>query len=314
MILLGVLVFPRGEGRLFRAFLCLATASFGVEAIGLLCVRLSRKRLELASMVFGAGATGCLAGVTGGAGSPLLSLLVAPVFLYGLGSGGAGASVAALISVVVTAVLSAVAVADGAAARVLLGPAAVAGVVWLGARAVGASAMSAKTQGEELLRLAQRDPLTGLLNRRSLYELVQRLVAQGREFAVVLVDLDGFKRVNDKYGHLVGDRVLQRVAEAMQNAVRREDAVARYGGDEFAVLVQGGRETGEQVLERLKEAVESVAREAGVATSLSGGVAAWPEDGATLEELLHAADRMLYRAKRDGKDRLREARARVCSS
>jgi len=108
--------------------------------------------------------------------------------------------------------------------------------------------------------------------------------------------------------------VLQRVAEAMQNAVRREDAVARYGGDEFAVLVHGGRETGEQVLERLKEAVESVAREAGVTTSLSGGVAAWPEDGATLEELLHAADRMLYRAKRDGKDGLCKVRVRVCSS
>jgi diguanylate cyclase (GGDEF)-like protein len=214
----------------------------------------------------------------------------------------------------VAAVLSAVAVYGGAAARVLVGPAAVAAVAWLGARAVGASAMAAKTQGEELLRLAQRDPLTGLLNRRSLYELVQRLAAQGKEFAIVLVDLDGFKRVNDKHGHLVGDRVLQRVAEAMEKAVRREDAVARYGGDEFAVLVQGGRETGEQVLERLKEAVESVAREAGVATSLSGGVAAWPEDGATLEELLHAADRMLYRAKRDGKGRLREARARVCSS
>lgn len=314
LALLGVLVFPRGVGRLFGAFLCLATAFLGVEAAGLLCLRLSRKRLELASMMFGASATGCLAGATGGAGSPLLSLLVAPVFLYGLGSGGVGASIAALVSVIVTAVLSAVAVADGAAARVLLGPAAVTGVVWLGARAVGVSAMSAQTKSEELLRLAQRDPLTGLLNRRSLYELVQRLVAQGKEFAVVLVDLDGFKEVNDKHGHLVGDRVLQRVAEAMQEAVRREDAVARYGGDEFAVVVPGGRMSGELVMGRLKVAVESAAREAGVATGLSGGVAVWPEDGATLEELLQAADRMLYRAKRDGKDGLREARVRVCSS
>lgn len=144
--------------------------------------------------------------------------------------------------------------------------------------------------------------------------MVQHLVAQGKEFAVVLVDLDGFRRVNDKHGHLMGDRVLQHVAEAMQNAVRREDTVTRYGGDEYAVLVQGGRKSGEQVLERLKEAVESATRETAVATSLSGGVAAWPEDGATLEELLHGADRMLYRAKRGGKDGLYEAWARVCSS
>ncbi|QUL98745.1 MAG: GGDEF domain-containing protein [Candidatus Fermentithermobacillus carboniphilus] len=169
-------------------------------------------------------------------------------------------------------------------------------------------------RSEELLRLAQRDPLTGLLNRRSLYQLIDRLVAEGKKFAVVLVDLDGFKRVNDKHGHLVGDRILQRVAEAMQGAIRHEDAVARYGGDEFAVVVTGSRENGELVMRRLRDAVESVSREARVETSLSGGVAAWPEDGATLEELLQAADRMLYRAKRDGKSGLREARAGGCSS
>jgi len=123
------------------------------------------------------------------------------------------------------------------------------------------------------------------------------------------VDLDGFKRVNDEHGHLFGDRVLQRVAEAMQRAVRREDAIARYGGDEFAIVVPGGRGNGELVMRRLREAVESAAREAGVETGLSCGVAAWPGDGATLEELLHAADRMLYTAKQVGKNGLPEAPA-----
>lgn len=313
LILLGVLILPRGARHLFRGFLCLAAAFVGTEATGLLRRALIRERAELVSMVLGAGAIGCLAGATGGAESPFLSLLVAPVFMYGFSSGGAGVSVAALVSVTVSAVLSLVAVADGALGA-LLGPAAVAGVIWLGARAVAATTKCANAQSEELLRLAQRDPLTRLLNRRSLNELVRRLVAEGRQFTLVLVDLDGFKRVNDRHGHLLGDRVLQRVAEAMQKAVRREDAIARYGGDEFAVVVPGSREDGEMVMRRLREAVESAAQEAGVATGLSGGVAAWPEDGATLEELLHAADRMLYGAKRDGKDGSRETRVRVCSS
>lgn len=308
-MLLGVLIFPRSAGYLFRAFLCLAAAFVGVEALGLFSTPHARKRTELASMALGASAMGCLAGATGGAGSPLLSLLVAPVFLYGLGSGGAAASGAAVVSITVLAVLSAVAVADGTAARILLGPAAVAGVVWLAARAVATSTRSANARSEELLRLAQRDPLTGLLNRRSLYQVVDRLVAEGKEFAVVMVDLDGFKRVNDEHGHLFGDRVLQRVAEAMQRAVRREDAIARYGGDEFAIVVPGGRGNGELVMRRLREAVESAAREAGVQTGLSCGVAAWPGDGATLEELLHAADRMLYTAKQVGKNGLPEAPA-----
>ncbi|MEW5934905.1 MAG: GGDEF domain-containing protein, partial [Bacillota bacterium] len=130
-----------------------------------------------------------------------------------------------------------------------------------------------------------------------LFDAADALAARGRSFAVVLVDLDGFKAVNDTRGHLFGDEVLRRAARAMREAVRREDLVARYGGDEFAVLVPGGRAEGDLVLRRLEEAVADVGRELGVDTTLSGGVAVWPDDGAGVEDVLRVADRRLYLAK-----------------
>jgi diguanylate cyclase (GGDEF)-like protein len=173
-------------------------------------------------------------------------------------------------------------------------------VMWVGARTVSLVVSALGAQREELRAVSQVDPLTGVLNRRSLFDAADALAARGRSFAVVLVDLDGFKAVNDTRGHLFGDEVLRRAARAMREAVRREDLVARYGGDEFAVLVPGGRAEGELVLRRLKEAVLTVARELGAETSLSGGVAVWPDEGAAVEDVLRVADRRLYAAKNGG--------------
>lgn len=219
LVALGLFIVPPGAGRLFRAFLGMAAGCVVVEGLGLLCTPVIGKRVELASMVLGAGAMGCLAGVTGGAGSPLLPPLVASVFLYGLGSRGAGASVAALVSVTLLAVLSVVAVAAGAAVRVVLGfpprsP------EWSGSgREVAACTKCANARSDELLRLAQRDPLTGLLNRRGRY--TSWLTAWSRKGrSLRSCSLTGSNAVNDKHGHLLGDRLLQRVAEAMQKAVR----------------------------------------------------------------------------------------------
>jgi diguanylate cyclase (GGDEF)-like protein len=161
-------------------------------------------------------------------------------------------------------------------------------------------------------QLAQKDGLTGLANRRAFNEeltkATKRQDRQGGSLALLLLDIDHFKKLNDSYGHPAGDAALRMVAETLRHVVREGDTAARYGGEEFAVILPGNDESGAlQLAERLRSALQKqrVAFEgARIQMTASFGVAVWPAAGRELEPLLAAADRALYAAKEGGRNRV----------
>ncbi|GAC1616817.1 MAG: hypothetical protein NVS4B13_10440 [Candidatus Elarobacter sp.] len=168
-----------------------------------------------------------------------------------------------------------------------------------------------------LRQLAERDPLTGLHNRRSfMHALRERLGALDRrarrgggQWTLLLIDLDGFKEVNDTCGHAAGDAVLVAVASAIRDRTRMDDTVGRLGGDEFAVLFRSveyadATAIGEQIIERIATAAQGVAGTPPVTASI--GIARL-RSGRNADATLDAADRAMYRAKRAGKARVAEA-------
>lgn len=169
----------------------------------------------------------------------------------------------------------------------------------------------------QLDRDATQDALTGLSNRRLFMAWLERSVAlagrQQRQLAVIFIDLDGFKAVNDTCGHEAGDRLLQRVATCLRQTVRQSDLVARLGGDEFAVLASEGKETLQ--LDRLssrllKAVIDAAAEDPRIVTPVSAsiGVALYPSDAQTAADLLDAADAAMYAAKKAGKNQVRHAK------
>ena len=164
----------------------------------------------------------------------------------------------------------------------------------------------------ELRKLATHDALTGLLNRRAfdslLTEEVQRAHRLGHPFALVMLDLDHFKTVNDTHGHATGDAVLVATARRLEAEVRGIDRVARIGGEEFAVLLMATTATDAIVIaQRLVTAMRTtpieVAPALNLKITLSAGVAALPTGSAEAAALLAAADQALYAAKHGGRDR-----------
>jgi diguanylate cyclase (GGDEF)-like protein len=171
-------------------------------------------------------------------------------------------------------------------------------------RTVEARTTELRIANQRLEELAITDGLTGLHNHRHFQDRVRRdlEVARraGRPLAVVMFDVDNFKTYNDTFGHPAGDEVLRRVAEAIRLEARAADLVARYGGEEFVVAMpDADRDAAHAAAERIRRRVWAE----GVVT-ISGGIAVFPEDGSDAEVLIRHADRALYRAKREGRDRI----------
>lgn len=159
----------------------------------------------------------------------------------------------------------------------------------------------------ELREQARRDPLTGLLNRRALAERFaaerQHQQATGGALALVLLDVDHFKAINDRFGHAEGDRVLQALARALVDGLRASDAVFRIGGEEFALLMPGaGAAQALQCVQALHDKL-GVRTPDGERVQFSAGVATGTGGGSTLDRLLHQADEALYAAKAGGRAR-----------
>jgi diguanylate cyclase (GGDEF)-like protein len=186
-------------------------------------------------------------------------------------------------------------------------------VVVVGASVAIMQAVIRRLEGERdsYRGAAMSDPLTGLANRRALSERIRYEVArharQEHSFAVLALDLDGFKGVNDRFGHDAGDELLREVAAALQEAVREQDTVARLGGDEFCVLgPETSRAGGEQLADRISESLSRVTT-AVRGLSASIGVAVFPEDGRNAQAVLTAADQRQIDAKRRVHARSRRA-------
>lgn len=174
------------------------------------------------------------------------------------------------------------------------------------------SDIDARKRGEETIaRMAFFDPLTNLPNRRLLDERARLTLGNARRLggqaAVLLLDLDGFKDVNDEAGHATGDEVLKVVAAHLSAAIRENDTAARLGGDEFVVLLAASADgeveacaAAQRIATALSEPVEAAGRQWRISASI--GIALYPEDGEGLDELLRAADEAMYRIKQDGRD------------
>jgi diguanylate cyclase (GGDEF)-like protein len=159
---------------------------------------------------------------------------------------------------------------------------------------------------QALWALARRDELTGVGNYRGLHERLAEEIARhqrhSREFALVLLDLDGFKAVNERFGHLEGDRLLAEIGTALSGEVRAEDSVFRQGGDEFAVIVpEANAEEAEEVAARMRARVSrrGFGTDATRPVTAATGFAMFPADGDSGEALLGFADSDLFAAKRE---------------
>lgn len=162
-----------------------------------------------------------------------------------------------------------------------------------------------ETEVKRLNTATMTDPLTGLLNRRALEPCLEALAIEQQEFAVLALDVDHFKQINDRHGHPAGDAALRALAEIVRGCIRPQDRFFRVGGEEFLAVVPGDAQTAGRIAERIRLAVAGHAMPQGVgAMTVSLGLARWPADAAGIPAVLARADQALYAAKQGGRNRV----------
>lgn len=167
-----------------------------------------------------------------------------------------------------------------------------------------------QAQHHQLTKDAETDPLTGLMNRRTLIKFLTLWMEEKLPFSIIIIDIDRFKRVNDKYGHQAGDAVLKQLAQTVIHSIRPEDIGYRYGGEELVILLQQtALEEAYLVAEQLRMAVEEGVDPVVGRVTISQGVAQYPLHGTSPEELLQKADQALYQAKNAGRNQTIAAEA-----
>jgi len=152
----------------------------------------------------------------------------------------------------------------------------------------------------------QTDPMTSLLNRRGLNAVLDYFLATTQPFAVLALDIDYFKRVNDTFGHDAGDTVIKTVARQLEQSARQTDVICRNGGEEFLMILPGAdRDVAMMIAERVRKRIEALSLDPVGHITISVGVAFWsPESGNTMDQTFKLADDALYQAKNAGRNRV----------
>jgi diguanylate cyclase (GGDEF)-like protein len=159
---------------------------------------------------------------------------------------------------------------------------------------------------KELRELAGRDPLTNCFNRRALFDFLETQFSSPEllnEYSIVMADIDKFKRINDEYGHSMGDSVIRNVAEVMQKSVRKDDMICRFGGEEFCIVLPNiSQAQAYTISEKIRKAIENSAIK-DISVTCSFGVSSMNTDTKIPEKFIEQADIALYHSKDDGRNR-----------